>query len=172
MKNVLLLSDTHSHMDEVMLQHASEADEIWHAGDVGNTSVLEKLEQGMAKHATLRVVKGNIDGGDLNYLPDHLFFELEGLSFLMTHIPGPFGRYTPSSRQLIQKYQPKVFLCGHSHILKVQRDDKHHGMLYINPGAAGIHGFHKQRTMIRMKIRAGAVEKMEVIDMGKRGKIT
>ena len=171
MKNVLLLSDTHSHMDELILQHAAMADEIWHAGDVGDLSILEKLQQHMAKHAILRVVKGNIDGGALNYLPEHLFFEVEGLSFLMTHIPGPFGRYTPKTRQLLQQYSPQVFLCGHSHILRVQRDERHHGMLYVNPGAAGIHGFHKQRTMIRMKIRDGKAESMEVIDMGKRGKV-
>lgn len=171
MKNILVLSDTHSHMDEIMLQHAAEADEVWHAGDVGDASVLEKLEQRMDKNAVLRVVKGNIDGGALNFLPDYLFFELAGLSFLITHIPGPFGRYTPGTRQLLQQYSPQVFVCGHSHILRVQRDEKHRGMLYINPGAAGIHGFHKQRTMIRMKIRDGKAESMEVIDMGKRGKV-
>ena len=171
MKNVLLLSDTHSFMDELILQHVAEADEIWHAGDVGDASVLEKLEQKMASNAVLRVVKGNIDGGPLNYLPNHLFFHLHGLSFLMTHIPGPLGRYTSKTRRLLLQYQPQVFLCGHSHILKVQRDDQFGGMLYINPGAAGIHGFHKQRTMIRMKIREGKLENMAVIDMGRRGKI-
>jgi putative phosphoesterase len=171
MKKVLFLSDTHGHLDALILDHVKNSDEIWHAGDVGNYGVLETIKKVMNPQAKLRAVKGNIDGMDLHELPEYLFFELEGLSFLMTHIPGPFGRYTTATRKLLDAYQPKIFLCGHSHLLKVQRDEKFGGMLYVNPGAAGIHGFHKQRTMIRMEISKGAVQKMEVIDMGKRGRI-
>jgi putative phosphoesterase len=133
---------------------------------------LQGIEGRLVEGAKLRAVKGNIDGGELLHLPEYISFSIEGFSLLMMHIAGPLGRYTPRLRQLLQQYRPQLLLCGHSHILKVQRDGAFGGMLYVNPGAAGIHGFHKQRTMIRMALDQGKIAQMEVIDMGKRAKMS
>lgn len=164
---VLLLSDTHDHIDELMLQYAAEADEVWHAGDVGTIKVLETLE----KVKPVRAVYGNIDGRDVRGVcPLDLRFTAEGVDVLMTHIGGYPGNYEPRVRKLIQAAPPQLFICGHSHILKVMRDPTT-GTLCMNPGAAGVHGFHKMRTMIRFQLVAGRILQPEVIELGLRGKL-
>lgn len=165
MLKILLVSDTHGHLDDTILKHCSDADEIWHAGDFGTVEVSEKLS-GLK---LLRGVYGNIDGQELRKMhPLVLNFEVDGLRVLMVHIGGYPGKYPEQVRQLIQLHRPNLFICGHSHILKVVRDPKYNNMLCVNPGAAGKNGFHQVRTMIRMEIDKGKVGNMDVIELGKR----
>lgn len=148
-----------------MLALAAEADEIWHAGDFGDPIVSEKL----SSLKPLRGVFGNIDGQAIRIVhPEHLFFKVEDVSVLMIHIAGPFGKYTPAARELILELGPKVLICGHSHILKVQQDERHQ-LLYMNPGAAGKHGFHKIRTLLRFSIDGDRLIDLEAIELGLRG---
>ena len=162
-----LLSDTHSYLDPTILEHFAECDEVWHAGDVGDPSVLDSLEAEKA----VRAVYGNIDDTALRRrLPLNESFEAAGLPVLITHIGGYPGRYTPRLRSLLDEYRPKLYICGHSHILKVQFD-KQRGLLHINPGACGRHGFHRMRTVVRFYIREARVQDLEVIELGLRGKI-
>lgn len=166
MIKILLLSDTHGHIDERILKYAQEADEIWHAGDIGDLRVTDTL----AKIRPLRTVYGNIDGNIAKVsFPENNIFTLEGVKFLMTHIGGPAGKYTPRVRELLNQEQPNVFICGHSHILKVMHI-KGRDMMHLNPGAAGIHGFHQIRTMLRFEIAQGKLQNMEVVELGLRGK--
>lgn len=165
MKKILLLSDTHSHSDEHILKFVEEADEVWHAGDWGNASLSDTIE----KSTPIRGVYGNVDGQDIRVrYPKARLFIIEGVKVMMTHIAGYPGRYNKEVLPLIKKHKPDVFICGHSHILRVERM-KSTKMLHINPGAAGNHGFHKVRTMIRFKIENGRVFDLEVIELGKRG---
>ena len=162
---ILLLSDTHSYLDDAILRYCKEADEIWHAGDFGNTTVSDKLNS----IKTLRGVYGNIDGQELRKIhPLEQFFTVEGVTVLMMHIGGYPGAWPAKVEQVINNYQPQVFICGHSHILKVSRDVKHNNMLCINPGAAGRSGFHQKRTMIRMVIENAKVASLEVIELGNK----
>ncbi len=164
---ILLLSDTHSHIDDAMKRHASWAQEIWHAGDWGNIQVYDELK----KIAPIRGVYGNIDGQDIrSEMPIHKKFVIEGLDVWITHIGGYPGHYNPEIRPLIQKSPPGLFISGHSHILKIMRDPKL-GLLHMNPGAAGLHGFHKMRTMIRFEINTGRVLNPAVIELGPRSAI-
>jgi putative phosphoesterase len=166
-KRICLLSDTHSHFDERMLTLAAEADEIWHAGDFGDPVVSEKL----SSLKPFRGVYGNIDGQAIRMVyPEHLFFTVEGISILMIHIAGPFGKYSPEARKLILEFRPKVLVCGHSHILKVQQDERHQ-LLYMNPGAAGKHGFHKVRTLLRFSIDGDRLKDLEAVELGLRGAV-
>jgi len=164
---ILLLSDTHGYLDDAILQHASEADEIWHAGDFGNIALADTLQ----KIKPLRGVWGNIDGKDVRicYPLDNRFI-VNGLDVYITHIGGYPGHYEQRVRNIITINPPQLFICGHSHILKVMRDPKYN-LLHMNPGAAGVHGFHKVRTMIRFQINNGKIEHPEVIELGARGKI-
>ena len=167
MKKILLLSDTHSYMGEDILKYAREADEIWHAGDIGDADVIDTLES--IKH--VRAVYGNIDNGVMRrYCPLDQHFTIEGLKVWMTHIGGYPGRYNKRVREQMPEIAPGLFICGHSHILKVMPDRKH-GLLHMNPGAAGRHGFHKIRTMLRFKVSDGRVHDLEAIELGLRGKI-
>lgn len=164
---ILLLSDTHNYLDESIFNHAAEADEIWHAGDIGTIAIADKLQA----IKPLRAVWGNIDGKDVRVcFPQDNRFNLNGLNVLITHIGGYPNHYDPRIRKIIAQHPPDLFICGHSHILKVMRDSTY-GLLHMNPGAAGIHGFHKVRTMIRFEINAGKIEKPEVIELGLRGKL-
>jgi putative phosphoesterase len=166
MKRILLLSDTHNYFDDSMLKFVKEADEVWHAGDWGS----DKVCNAIVKHRDLRGVYGNIDGQDVRVrFPKVNEFEVEGVKVCIIHIAGNPGRYNQEARELVKK-NPDIFICGHSHILKVQRVKKT-GMLHINPGAAGNHGFHKIRTMVRFKLEIGRVFDLEVIELGKRGLI-
>ncbi len=164
MKKILLLSDTHGYIDDAILRHAEWADEVWHTGDWGSIAVHEAL-------AAIRPVKGvygNIDGQDIRIIhPEHRRFICEGMDVWMTHIGGYPGRYNPRIRADIYRHPPNLFLCGHSHILKVMRDKKN-GLLHMNPGAAGKHGFHKVRTMLRFEVGNGHVHNPAVIELGPR----
>ena len=164
---ILLLSDTHDYLDDHILHHAAEADEIWHAGDVGTARITDAL----AAIKPLRAVYGNIDGRDIRVqFPEDLRFTVEGLDVFMTHIGGYPGHYASSVKSILQTTPPQLFICGHSHILRVMRDPKTN-TLCMNPGAAGVHGFHKMRTMIRFTIDKGKILNPEVIELGLRGKL-
>ena len=162
-----LLSDTHSYLDPTILEHFRDCDEIWHAGDVGDASVLDALEA----EIPVRAVYGNIDGSALRQrLPLNQTFTVADLPVLITHIGGYPGRYTSRVRGLLDALRPQLYICGHSHILKVMMD-RQRGTLHINPGACGRHGFHRMRTVVRFAIERSRVENLEVIELGLRGKI-
>lgn len=163
MKKILLLSDTHSYIDDRILEYAQQADEIWHAGDIGDICVTDKL----AKIKPLRAVYGNIDDNKARAeFPLNNRFTLEGVDVLITHIGGYPGKYNPAIRQEIYTNPPKLFICGHSHILKVM-PDKQLGLIHMNPGAVGKHGFQKVRTMLRFELNDGKIENLEVIEFKK-----
>lgn len=161
---ILLLSDTHSYIDERILHYATEADEVWHAGDIGDLNVTDELQ----KLSKLRAVYGNIDDHQARkQFPLHQKFSCEGVSVWITHIGGYPPKYHINTRAEIVKNPPKLFICGHSHILKVM-PDKRYGLLHMNPGACGTYGFHQMRTMLRFEINSGKIENLEVIELGKR----
>ncbi len=159
-----LLSDTHSYLDKAVFTYFKDCDEIWHAGDFGNMELIEEL----AAFKPLRGVYGNIDGKDIRLqYPEHLRFTCEGLDVWMTHIGGYPGKYSPLVKAEISKNPPKLFICGHSHILKVQYDPKLE-LLHLNPGAAGKQGWHQVRTLMRFDINGGKIENLEVIELNPR----
>ena len=165
MKKILLLSDTHSHIDDVILKYVNQADEVWHAGDIGDLKVTDVLK----KWKTLRAVYGNIDDSKARMeFPLNNRFLCEGVSVLITHIGGYPGKYNQVIKAEIERNPPKLFICGHSHILKVQFDKKYN-LLHTNPGAAGIYGFHQIRTMLRFEIDGDKIQKLEIIELGNRG---
>ncbi|NOT73987.1 MAG: metallophosphoesterase family protein [Cyclobacteriaceae bacterium] len=160
-----LLSDTHSYLDPKVFEYFKECDEIWHAGDIGDPAVIDALEN----FKPVRAVYGNIDDKNLQIrFPEDLWFECEGTKIWMTHIGGAPPNYNPRVKKILKEKTPDIFICGHSHILRVKKDDRYN-MLYINPGAAGNHGFHRMKTLIRMEITTGKVSRMEVIELGLRG---
>jgi putative phosphoesterase len=165
MKKILLLSDTHSYLDEQILKFVRQADEVWHAGDIGDLSVTDAIKT----LKPLRAVYGNIDDKDARLeFPLNNLFVVEGVKVYITHIGGYPGRYKPKVKAFIKKERPKLFICGHSHILKVQFDATHQ-LLHLNPGAAGNHGFHKVRTMLRFVLDQGEIGDLEVIELATRG---
>lgn len=162
--NIGILSDTHSFYDPKIEHYFSQCHEIWHAGDIGDEEVLDKIES----LVSTRAVYGNIDGQSIrSRTKNHLFFNIEGKKVLMLHIAGKIGNYTPETRSLIELYKPDLLVCGHSHILKIAFDKKFN-LLYINPGAAGISGFHQVRTILRFKINNAEISEMQVIELGSR----
>lgn len=162
-----LLSDTHGYMDEAIKAHLQECDEIWHAGDIGNAGILRELET----LAPVRAVYGNIDGQDLRSIcREDLIFSLEDFKVIMTHIGGYPGRYTNRIRPILFAEKPDLFICGHSHILKII-NDKQLDCLHINPGASGQYGFHQMRTLVRFTIKSGKIDNLQVVELGKRGAI-
>ncbi len=162
MKRIGIISDTHSYWDERYKKYFSECDEIWHAGDIGSTDVAERL----AAIKPLRAVCGNCDGGDLRFrFPETLRFKCEDTDVLLTHIGGYPGNYDARVRSQIYANPPKLFICGHSHLLKVKYD-KTLDLLHINPGAAGIMGWHPERTIVRLTIDGSTFKDMEVITLG------
>ncbi|MEQ9266180.1 MAG: metallophosphoesterase family protein [Balneolaceae bacterium] len=161
-----LISDTHNYLDPQVFDYFKNCDEIWHAGDFGTIEIADKLK----KIAPLLGVYGNIDGEDIrNEYPLHQRFEREGVKFWMTHIGGIPGRYCIPIREEIETNTPEVFICGHSHILKIARDQTLNKMLYINPGAAGRQGFQEYRTIVRFDIDKGKILNVEAIELGKIG---
>lgn len=162
MKKILLLSDTHSHIDETILKYVKLADEVWHAGDIGDLKVTDTIK----KLKPLRAVFGNIDNHEarLEFPLNNRFF-CEGVEVLLTHIGGYPGKYSPAIREEITTNPPKLFICGHSHILKVIFDKKLN-CLHMNPGAAGISGFHQKRTMLRFEIDGEKIQSLEIIEIG------
>lgn len=164
MTKILLLSDTHSYIDKRILTYAKEADEVWHAGDFGSMNVIEELE----KITILRGVYGNIDDAKVRAeFPEKLRFTCEEVEVLMIHIGGYPNKYSPLTKQELEKKKPQLFISGHSHILKVMYDKKNE-LLHLNPGAAGKHGWHQVRTMLRFTIDGKEIKDLEVIELGKK----
>ncbi|WP_019038178.1 metallophosphoesterase family protein [Psychroflexus tropicus] len=164
-KSILLLSDTHSYIDNKILDWAKKADEVWHAGDIGDQRVTDAIKA----IKPLRAVYGNIDGHELrSEFPLNQRFKLEGVDVWITHIGGYPNRYSREVKEEIKRHPPQLFISGHSHILKVM-NDKNLGLLHMNPGAVGVHGFHQKRTMLRFNLEDGNIKNLEVIDFGKRG---
>ena len=160
-QKILLLSDTHGFIDEKILNYCKNADEVWHAGDIGNIDLMNKIRE----VAELRAVYGNIDDKDMrSEFPLDQKFKVEGVTVWMTHIGGYPYRYNPRVKKSLQLRPPKLFISGHSHILKVQYDKKLQ-LLHMNPGAAGKHGFHKIRTMLRFEIDGSDIKNLEIIEM-------
>ncbi len=164
MTKILLLSDTHGHLDDTILKYARQADEIWHAGDIGSLEVSDTL---MALKP-FRAVHGNIDNGVLQKeFPLDNRFHCEEVDVWITHIGGYPKRYNIRIKNELAKNPPKLFICGHSHILKVVWDKKLE-LLHMNPGACGKQGFHQIRTMLRFEIDGKEIKNLEVIELGKR----
>jgi len=167
MLRIGLLSDTHGYLDAFVFDFFAPCQEIWHAGDIGDAAILDRLEA----FRPLRAVYGNIDGEEIRRrCPEDLRFTLEGVDVWMTHIGGYPGRYNPRVRAVMKENPPGLFICGHSHILKVM-PDKRYGLLHINPGACGNHGFHRMRTALRFSLDNGQVKDLEVVELGERGKL-
>lgn len=167
MKRICLISDTHSFLEPKVLKYAADCDEIWHAGDIGTLELADKL----SAIKPLRAVFGNIDGAEIRLcFPLNLSFEIEGVKVLITHIAGYPGKFSARAFQLIKENQPDLFICGHSHILKVM-PDKQNNLLFMNPGACGNHGFHQVKTILRFTIENGKILNLEAIELGKRSEI-
>ena len=168
MKRIVLLSDTHAHVDDQIERHLEGCDEIWHAGDIGSMAVVNRLMQ----FAPLRAVHGNVDDIIIrSEYPQFLEFETEGVAVMMTHIGGFPGKYSveayrrlQSSEFLRRPEEVKLFVCGHSHILRVMYD-KHYGMLTLNPGAAGLQRFHEVRTLLKFNLNEGRITDMDVVNI-------
>lgn len=165
MKRIGLMSDTHGFIDPKIYDYFKDVDEIWHAGDVGEVSVIDELR----KFKPLRGVYGNIDASDVRLeFPEFNRFNCEGVEVLMTHIAGKPGKYSkPLYEELLLNGAPKLFICGHSHILLVKNDPRYN-MLWMNPGACGFKGFHQVKTILRFSITADRIHDLEVIELGKR----
>ena len=164
MKKILLLSDTHGHLDFKIIKYVNESDEVWHAGDIGKKEILYSL----ANIKPIKAVYGNIDDKEIRLqTKEFLFFNYEKHKVLITHIAGYPGKYNKNVNRLISIYEPNILVCGHSHILKVMYDKKNKH-LHLNPGAAGISGFHNIRTMLRFKLDSDKIKELEIIELGKR----
>ena len=161
MKRIGIISDTHAYWDDKYLHYFEPCDEIWHAGDIGSVEVAERL----AEFRTLRAVHGNCDGGDLRRMfPEKLRWRCEDADVLMKHIGGYPGNYDRSIMASIYANPPQLFISGHSHILKVKYD-KTLNLLHINPGAAGLQGWHKDRTIIRLTVDGNQFKDLEVVTL-------
>jgi len=164
LRKILLLSDTHGHLDPKIHKYINGVDEVWHAGDIGSTAVANEI----SKLKTLKGVYGNVDGHELrSQFPENQIFSCQGVKVLITHIGGYPGRYNSRVKKLIDEEKPQLYICGHSHILKVMKDRKNK-LLHMNPGACGIQGFHKLKTLLRFKLNKGKIENLEAIELGKR----
>ncbi len=162
-----LISDTHGYLDPKVFTYFAKVDEIWHAGDIGTMEVLEELRNFKPTVA----VWGNIDGGKLRVeCKEGEIFEREEVRVLLTHIAAKPPKYNKKVLEYVKEYQPKLLVCGHSHILKVM-PDKENKLLFMNPGAAGKHGFHKIKTLLRFDLKKGEIKNLEVIELGPRAKI-
>ncbi|QXV64612.1 metallophosphoesterase family protein [Mucilaginibacter sp. 21P] len=164
MTRIGLISDTHGYLDDAVFKHFDKCDEIWHAGDLGTLELADQL----AAFKPIRGVYGNIDGADIRLVyPEHLRFKCEEVDVWMTHIGGYPDRYSPLVKPEIYNKPPQLFIAGHSHILKAIYDKKI-SCLHLNPGAAGKHGWHKVRTLMRFSITADKIHDLEVIELGGR----
>lgn len=160
-----LISDSHSYMDDQIISLLQEVDEIWHAGDIGDIQIMDRLPS----DKNIRAVWGNIDDSSAqeNY-PEWQDFELEGVKVLMTHIGGKPPRYAKGIKAKINARKPDVFICGHSHICRVEYDQALK-CLYLNSGAVGRQGFHQMRTFLTFELEEGQIKNLKVIELGKRG---
>ena len=166
MKRIGLISDTHGYLDPSIFEYFEKCDEIWHAGDIGTIELADTL----GEFKPLKAVCGNVDGATLRRCFQlHQRFECEGIRVWITHIGGYPGNYDKRVRQALAADPPGLFICGHSHILKVMRDEKN-GLVHINPGAAGHLGWHIMRTAVRFSLEDGKIRDLEAIELGKRGR--
>ena len=164
MTKIGLISDTHGWLDPAFMHHFKDCDEIWHAGDLGVIAIADELK----KIKPFKAVYGNIDGYDVrSEYPEILEWQCEGVKVLMVHIGGYPPKYNTATKKLIKTIQPQLFISGHSHILKVMYDAENQ-CLHMNPGAAGKHGWHQMRTLIRFTIDGKEMKDCEVIELGKR----
>ena len=160
MKKILLISDTHGYIDEKIIKYANQVDEIWHAGDIGDISVADKLKT----IKTLKAVYGNIDDQKIrSEFPLHNRFLSEKVDVWITHIGGYPKKYNSKIIDELRSNPPDLFICGHSHILKVI-NDKELNLLHINPGAIGKHGLHNVRTMIQFEISGDKIENLSIVE--------
>ena len=168
MKKVLVISDTHSYIDDRIIKYASEADYVIHAGDIGNFDVIRKLKS----VSKVLFVYGNIDGNEIRSESNKFeFFKLNNLKILLTHISGKTPKYNKETLIKIKEHKPDLLIAGHSHILKIQYD-KINQLIFLNPGAAGRHGFHIKRTMLRFEIKLNKIENLEIIELGTRSDLS
>jgi len=166
LKKILIISDTHSYIDQSIIKYVKQADEVWHAGDIGNIKILTEIE----KFSKIKSVYGNIDDHVIRSVsPETNSFFCEKIKVSMIHIAGNPPYFNKKTKKIIETENPNILVYGHSHILKVKYD-KENKVLLINPGAAGRHGFHKKRTMVRFEINGNNIENMEVIELGNRSK--
>lgn len=164
MKKILLISDTHSHLDEALLKHIDQADEVWHAGDIGCVEVTDAIK----KRKPLKAVYGNIDDHELRKeFPKNLIFSCEEVKVFITHICGQPTNYLKEVKDILLQEKPKLFICGHSHILKVMYQQQY-DVLHMNPGACGVHGFHQVKTVLRFVIDGSEIKDLAVIELGSR----
>ena len=165
---ILLMSDTHAYMDDKLLEYVDQADEVWHAGDIGNLHVTDTIQE----RRPLRAVYGNIDGTEIRKeFPLEQDFVIDGYHVCMIHIGGHPKRYAKGIKNKLKLKKPHLFICGHSHILKVVNDHELN-LLHMNPGAVGKQGFHQKRTILRFEIKNAQIKNLEVIDLGKRGQLS
>lgn len=168
MKKVLVISDTHSYIDDRIIKYASEADYVIHAGDIGSFDVIRKLKS----VSKVLFVYGNIDGNEIRSESNKFeFFKLNDLKILLTHISGKTPKYNKETLIKIKEHNPDLLIAGHSHILKIQYD-KINKLVFLNPGAAGRHGFHLKRTMLRFEIKLNKIENLEIIELGSRSDLS
>ena len=168
MKKVLVISDTHSYIDDRIIKYASEADYVIHAGDIGSFDVIRKLRS----VSEVLFVYGNIDGNDIRSESNRFeFFKIDDLKILLTHISGKTPKYNKETLIKIKEHNPDLLIAGHSHILKIQYD-KINKLMFLNPGAAGRHGFHLKRTMLRFEIKLNKIENLEIIELGSRSDLS
>lgn len=168
MKKVLVISDTHSYIDDRIIKYASEADYVIHAGDIGSFDVIRKLKS----VSEVIFVYGNIDGNEIRSESNKFeFFKIDDLKILLTHISGKTPKYNKETLIKIKEHNPGLLIAGHSHILKIQYD-KINKLVFLNPGAAGRHGFHLKRTMLRFEITLNKIENLEVIELGSRSDLS
>jgi uncharacterized protein len=164
LKKIALISDTHNYLDAGLFKYFDECDEVWHAGDIGTIEIIERLR----KVKPVKAVYGNIDGQDVRKeCPEMLRFKCEEVDVLITHIGGYPGKYNPKIRHLLLQNPPKLFICGHSHILKVIFD-KQLGLLHMNPGACGISGFHQVKTLLIFSIEGKDIKNLKAVELGPR----
>ena len=168
MKKVLVISDTHSYIDDRIIKYASEADYVIHAGDIGSFDVIRKLKS----VSEVLFVYGNIDGNEIRSESNKFeFFKIDDLKILLTHISGKTPKYNKETLIKIKENNPDLLIAGHSHILKIQYD-KINKLVFLNPGAAGRHGFHLKRTMLRFEIKLNKIENLEIIELGSRSDLS
>jgi putative phosphoesterase len=168
MTKIGLISDTHGYLDKAVFEHFVDCDEVWHAGDMGDMVLMKKLSEELGGGKKLRGVYGNIDGQDIRAVyPERLIFHCEQVKVMIQHIGGYPGRYAPGVKKQIQDNGIRLFISGHSHILKVMFDESL-SCLHMNPGAAGKQGWHQVRTLIRFKVDGSEIKNCEVIELAGR----
>lgn len=159
-----LISDTHGYLDPNISEHFADCDQIWHMGDIGNENILSQLES----IKPVQAVFGNIDSKELQWsLNENIVIELEGLRFLLRHIVGKPPKYNKETRDILKRENINVLICGHSHEKCIFKD-KENGIVFLNPGAAGRQGFHKERFVMIMKVENKKITNLELINLGKR----